>query len=33
MKKGCLIVAGIVVILVLIPGFAIQGTYNDIVAK
>jgi LemA protein len=28
-----LIVAGIVVILVLIPGFAIQGTYNDIVAK
>ena len=33
MKKGCLIAAGIVVVLVLIPGFAIQSIYNDIVAK
>ncbi len=33
MKKGCLIAVGIVVILVLIPGFMLQGTYNDIVAK
>jgi LemA protein len=33
MKKGLLIGLGIVVVLVLIIGFAIQGTYNDIVAK
>jgi LemA protein len=31
--KGLLIAAGIIVILVLIPGFAVQRTYNDIVAK
>jgi len=33
MKKGLLIGLGIIVVLVLIIGFAIQGTYNDIVAK
>ncbi|MBZ5495244.1 MAG: LemA family protein [Acidobacteriia bacterium] len=33
MKKGWLILVGILVILVVIPGFAVQGTYNDIVAK
>ncbi len=33
MKKGLLISVGILVVLVVIPGFAIQGTYNDIVAK
>lgn len=33
MMKGLLIAAGILVILVVIPGFAVQRTYNDIVAK
>ncbi len=33
MKKGLLIAAGIVVIVVVIPGLAVQSTYNDIVAK
>jgi len=33
MKKGLLIGLGIILVLVLIIGFAIQGTYNDIVAK
>ena len=33
MKKGCLIGAGILIILVLIPAFALQSTYNDIVSK
>ncbi len=33
MKKGLLIAVGILVVLVVIPGFAIQGTYNDIIAK
>jgi len=33
MKKGCLIIAGVVVIVLLIAGFAVQGSYNDIVAK
>jgi len=33
MKKGCLIGAGVLVILVLIPGFALQSTYNDIVSR
>jgi LemA protein len=33
MKKGLLIAAGIIVLLVVIPGLAIQSTYNDIVAK
>jgi LemA protein len=33
MMRGLLIAAGILVVLVVIPGFAIQGTYNDIVAR
>ncbi len=33
MKKGLLIGLGIIVVLVLIIGLAVQGTYNDIVAK
>lgn len=33
MKKGLLITAVILVLVVVIPGFAIQGTYNDIIAK
>src|SRR4030042_5425694 len=33
MKKGLLIGLGIMVVLVLIIGFSIQGTYNDMIAK
>ncbi len=33
MKKGLLIAAGILVIVLVIPGLAVQSTYNDIVAK
>ncbi len=33
MKKGLLVAVGILVVLVVIPGFAIQGTYNDMIAK
>lgn len=33
MKKGMLVAVGILVILVVIPGFAIQGNYNDMIAK
>ncbi len=33
MTKGLLIAAGILVVLVVIPGLAIQSTYNDMVAK
>jgi len=36
MKKGCivaLIIIAVLVVLVVIPGFMIQGVYNDIVAK
>jgi LemA protein len=33
MKKGLLIALVVLVILVLIPGLAIQSTYNDLVAK
>ena len=33
MKKGLLIGLGIVVLIVVIPGFAIQSSYNDMVAK
>lgn len=31
--KGLIIAAAVIVVLVVIPGFAIQGTYNDIIAK
>ncbi len=33
MMKGLLIALAILVVVVIIPGFAIQSTYNDIVAK
>jgi LemA protein len=33
MMKGLLIAAGVLIVLVVIPGFMVQGTYNDIIAK
>jgi LemA protein len=33
MKKSLLIIVGILVVLIVIPLFAVMGTYNDIIAK